>query len=91
MDASRMAFLEYNLIRLAWMEKLKIIQLYLFHVAQESEEQFIFDKGLVLQNRWMYDQITKVLLANRIIVIRRSHSSRAKFGLPTLPKEYQVL
>ena len=38
----------------------------------------------------MYDQITKVIAANRIAVIGRSHSPN-NFGLPTLPEEYQVL
>ena len=89
-NASQMAFLEYDLIRFSWMEKLKIIQLYFFIVILESEEQFIFDKKLVLQNQWMYGQITKVIAANRIAVIGRSHSP-SNFGLPTLPEEYQVL
>ena len=38
----------------------------------------------------MYGQITKVIAANRIAVIGRSHSP-SNFGLPTLPEEYQVL
>ena len=38
----------------------------------------------------MYDQLTKVISADRIAVIGRSHSPN-NFGLPTLPKEYQVL
>ena len=85
-----MAFLEYDHIRFSWMEKLKIIQMYLFITIPEPEEQFISDKELALQNRWMYDQLTKVIVANRIAVIGRSHSP-SNFGLPTLPKEYQVL
>ena len=89
-NASQIAFLEYDHIRFSWMEKLKIIQLYLFIAIPGSEEQFVLDKELVLQNRWMYDQITKVIPANRIVVIGRSHSP-STFGLPTLPKEYQVL
>ena len=89
-NASQMEFLEYDYIRFLWMEKLKIIQLYLFIVIPESEEQFVFSKKLVLRNRWMYDQVTKVIAANRIAVIGRSHSTNI-FGLPTLPKEYQVL
>ena len=72
------------------MEKLKIIQLYLFIAIPGLEEQFVLDKELVLQNQWMYDQLTKVIEANRIAVIGRSHSPK-NFGLPTLPEEYQVL
>ena len=72
------------------MEKLKIIQIYLLIPIPESKEQFLFDKKLVLQNQWIYGQITKVIAANRIAVIGRSHSP-SNFGLPTLPEEYQVL
>ena len=89
-DASRMTFLKCDLIRFAWMEKLKIVQLYLFIVIPKSKEQFVFNKELVLPNWWMYDQITKVIPTNQIAVIGRSHFPRT-FGLPTLPKEYQVL
>ena len=89
-NASQMEFLEYDYIRFLWMEKLKIIQLYLFIVIPESEEQFVSGKKLVLRNRWMYDQVTKVIAANRVAVIGRSHSPN-NFGLPTLPEEYQVL
>ena len=73
-NASQMAFLEYDHIRFSWMEKLKIIQLYLFIAIPESEEEFISGKKLVLQNQWMYDQLTKVIAANRIAIIGRSHS-----------------
>ena len=89
-NASQMEFLEYDYIRFLWMEKLKIIQLYLFIVIPESEEQFVSGKKLVLRNRWMYDQVTKVIAANRVAVIGQLHSPN-NFGLPTLPKEYQVL
>ena len=40
-NASQMAFLEYDHIRFSWMEKLKIIQLYLFIAIPEPEGQFI--------------------------------------------------
>ena len=43
-----MEFLEYDHIRFSWMEKLKIIQLYLFIAIPESEEEFNSDKKLVL-------------------------------------------
>ena len=38
-------------------------------VIPESEEQFVFDKESVLQNGWMYDQITKVVPTNQIAII----------------------
>ena len=65
-NASQTEFLKYDYIRFSWMEKLKIIQLYLFITILESEEQFVFDKELV---RWIYDQIAKVIPANQIAVI----------------------
>lgn len=66
-------------------EKLKIIQLYLFIAIPQPEEQFIFDKELVLQNRWMYNQLIKVIAANRIAVIGR-HISQTFLDYPPYQK-----
>ena len=80
-----MEFLKYDYIRFSWMEKLKIIQLYLFIAIPGSEEQFISDKKLVLWNWWMYDQLTKVIAANQIALIGQSHSP-SNFGYPPYQK-----
>ena len=89
-EASSLVLLKYDLVRLRWLEKLKIVHMYLFLLNPDSEN-FIQRSGeFVLQNRWAYDQITKVVPANRIAIMGRSNP-KAIFGLPELPEVYNTL
>ena len=72
-EASSLVLLKYDLVCLRWLEKLKIVHMYLFLLNPDSEN-FIQRSGeFVLQNRWAYDQITKVVPANRIAIMGRSN------------------
>ena len=79
-----------DLIRLAWLEKLKIVELYLFIAPLDSEQQFMTENGPVLLSRWVYDQVTAVIPENRIAVMGRAHAPTVA-GLPVLPAEYKLL
>lgn len=79
-EAAQTSLLDYDLIRLAWMEKLKIVQLYLFVGAPEN--QLRTNEGLVLQNRWMYDQVKKFVPTNWIT----EQIPQTLLGYPHYPK-----
>ena len=89
-EATSLTLMKYDLIRLRWLEKLKIVHMYLF-LLNPNTENFIRRGGeYVLQNRWAYDQVASVVPADRIAVMGRACQS-VIFGLPDLPSVYNTL
>lgn len=89
-EATTITLLDYEFFRLRWLEKLKVIHLYLFIVNHDVEATIARDDGFVLRNRWAYDQVTQIIPANRIAIMGRGNPHTI-FGLPELPKMYNVL
>lgn len=83
---AQIALLEYDLIRIKWMEKLKIVQLYLLIGNAELDKKIMTSEGPILQNRWVYDQVTKVIPTNRVAIIDPNFN----FCLPELPQKHHV-
>lgn len=64
-NITSLKLVEYDLIRIKWLEDLKLVHLFLFLAHPNADNIINKDAGLVLQNPWAYDQVTKVILADR--------------------------
>ena len=78
--------LRANLKRIKFMEKLKIISLYWFLGTPDKGAYVITDGIQKLQNRWVYEEVTKIVSPDRIAVRKSS-----AFGLPPQPTMLRVL
>lgn len=84
-DASFLDELEVNLKRIQILERLKAIRLFIYRGVLPTT--FIVQNEVqVLQNRWVYDQILKVILADRIMVLWKDRE-----GLPEMPEDYRLM
>ena len=59
-EASPMGLEKFDLIR-EWMEKLKVVQLYLFVGHPDPLKEILTLDGMVLQNCQAYEQVIKVV------------------------------
>lgn len=83
--------IEMDLRRLKWAESLKIISIFKFWPTDPSQK-LIKDGKEVSQNRWVYEQVLKVLPKNRIAVAgRRAKLTPITRDFPILPRVYHVL
>ena len=91
--AKKVENLTLDLQRVRWIEELRLVYLFCFFGTHSSTPITI--DGLVMsQNRWVYDQVTRVIPADRVAVMDRRSSlfgSGATFGLPQVPDVYKIL
>ena len=77
--------LDVNLKRVQLLERLRVIRLFTFRAV--SQDTFIVRNDVrVSQNRWVYEQILKVLPADRVMVLWKDRE-----GLPKIPRDYRWL
>ena len=89
--ANKVGNLTLDLQRVRWIEELRLVRLFCFFGTHASTTVTI--DGLVMsQNRWVYDQVTRVIPADRVAVMDRRSSlsgSGATFGLPQSARRLQ--
>ena len=84
-DASFLDELEVNMKRIQLLERLRVMRLFIFRGV--SPTTFIVRNEVrVLQNWWVYYQILKVILADRIMVLWKDRE-----GLPEMSRDYRLL
>ena len=67
-DASYLNELEVNMKRIQLLERLKVIRLFIFRGVSPTT-YIVRNEIRVLQNRWVYDQVLKIIPADRIMVL----------------------
>ena len=92
--AEMIGSLKVDLQRIKWTEELKIVRYFSFYPT--SPFFTIYQNGRTLNwNRWVYDLVTSVIPADRLIVQGRtgpeSRAGGVTFALPELPHTYRIL
>ena len=84
-------YLETDLHRIKWSEKLKLSRFYNFVGASPRGKA---PDGVTSLNRWVYNKVASVVPKNRIIVYQRDSPYSGEchlYGYPRLPHEYCIL
>ena len=84
-DARYIDELDVNLKRIQLLERLQVVRLFVFR-GVSSATYIVRNEERVLQNLWVYEQVLKVLPADRIMVLWQDRE-----GLPRMPKDYRLL
>ena len=89
--AHRFAYLHTNLKRIKWMEDLKIVKLFVFVEAHVNSTLHVNGRTVKL-NAYVYEEVTKVIPADRIKVIGRyEENGYQRKGYPPLPMTYRFM
>lgn len=84
-------FIEMDLRRIKWAESLKIISIFKFWPT-DPDLKLVKDGKEVSQNRWVYEQVLRVLPRNRVAVAgRKSKLTVITKDFPELPRVYHLL
>lgn len=92
-NAKKVGNLSLDLRRIRWVEELRLVQLFVFYGTSPTTMVTI-DGREMTQNRWVYEEVTKVLSIDRVAVNGRltaSSGTGATYGLPELPRVYRTL
>ena len=92
-NAKKVGNLSLDLRRIRWIEELRLVQLFIFNGVSPTTMVNIAGR-VITQNRWVYEEVAKVIPADRIAVSGRRTSSSgtgATYGLPQLPQVYSTL
>ena len=85
-DASKTNHLKVNVKRIKFLERLRVVRLFLFVGTPKLKTYITVEDKEVLQNRWVYDQVIQVIPADRVLVTKNDAE-----GLPPLPRDYRML
>lgn len=89
--ADAVEYIDIDLRRLRWADKLNIVLMFYMYPARPSKMKTIGDKT-ISQNRWVYDLVTEIVSPKRVAVIGRgSQLGPVTCVLPTLPNVYHIL
>ena len=93
-DTEQIEDLPISLRRLRWTEELGQACYYTFSPVR-VDIMVTIDGETMTQNQWIYREVTKVIPADRIVVLNRYFceigSIDSEYRIPTLPKVYRFL
>ena len=85
-DATRLEHFTVNLKRIKLLEKLRVISMFTFCGTPQHETYIVRDGRVVLQNQWVFDQVRRVILADRVHI-----PFSAREGMTGIPRDHRIL
>lgn len=85
-DASRLEYFDISLKRIKLLEKLRVICIFTFRGTTNRDTFIVRNGETIRQNKWVYEQVCKVIPADRIHV-----PFSAREGLSNIPRDHRIL